>query len=149
MNSFLGKAVGNPNTTFRHENSLIIPRKGGIHNKEKLYAVIFFIKLVNNIISIDTFVYQVKQTNNNKYTVKKLILTKNINVAQEIAVDDLINDMLHGKFHRIQLPKLAVILSLISGVAGNAKASPVFPEESVIPVSTEYIKGEVPPFVSR
>jgi hypothetical protein len=94
-------------------------------------------------------VNKVKPTKDNKYIYQKSIVSKNRNIKQDTPVNDLINDMLNGNFHRIILPKLTDILSLIPGVAGNAKASPVVPEESVIPVSTEYIKGEVPPFVSR
>jgi hypothetical protein len=139
--SSLEKRAANPNSIFKHTNSLIIPGvyggEKGINNNQKLYAVIFFVKIENDIISIHIHVYKVKQTKHNKYIVKKTIITKDKIVEQKHSVKSLTNDMSNGNFGKIQLPHLQYILDLIPGAVGSGKAPKREAETLIISVPTQ------------
>ncbi len=109
----LEKKDATPEYFFRNPNSLIYPVG------QKIYAVLFFVKILNDIISIDTRVFEVKKNKNNTFNYKKNIITKNRIVPQKHSVKSLTNDMTHGKFSRIQLPTLTQTLDLIPGVSGG------------------------------
>ena len=145
MTGTLEKMMGNPNTSFRHNQSLIIPGLAGgakgINNKQNLYAVLFFVIIENAVISIDVNVIKVKQTKDNKYKYKKHIKTKNVVVEQKHSVKSLINDMLNGNFNRIQLPGLDFILGLIPGFGMGAVKAGGGMEAEILPFPTENLQG--------
>jgi len=122
--SSLEKKHATPEYVFRNPNSLIYPVG------QKIYAVLFFVKILNDIISIDTRVFEVTKNNNNTFNYKKNITNKNRIVPQKHSVKSLTNDMIHGKFSRIQLPTLTQTLDLIPG--GNGGNGSLF-----VPIPTQ------------
>jgi hypothetical protein len=140
--------IGTGNYVFKHTLTLITPGTNsegsgakGIHNNQKKYAVVFFVKFKNDIISIDTVVEQVKENKDNTYIFKKTIVIKNVIVKQKYSVNTLINDTLNSNFSRIQLPSLPYILSLIPGPSRGIKA-PVPADAYFKPAASQTIKGQ-------
>jgi hypothetical protein len=107
----------NPDCSFKHDRSLIFSRN------QKMYAIIFAVKVENDIISINLYICKVAQTKNNTYIIKKTIVTKNIVVPQKHSVKSIIRDMVKGDFSRVELPPLGFILPFLPN---PGQASPYF-----------------------
>ena len=149
MTGSLEKLVNPLTSVFKHTLTLITPGAGGsapgsakgINNNQKKYAVVFFVKFKNDIVSIDTIVQQVKENKDNTYIFKKTITIKNVIVKQKYSVDTLINDTLNSNFSKIQLPSLPYILSLIPGPSRGIKA-PIENGAYFKPAAGQTIQGE-------
>lgn len=147
MTGSLEKLVVPATSVFKHVLTLITPGTlgaggaKGINNNQKKYAVVFFVKFENDIVSIDTIVQQVKENKDNTYIFKKTITIKNVIVKQKYSVDTLTNDILNSNFSKIQLPSLPYILSLIPGPSRGIKA-PIANGAYFKPAANQTIQGE-------